>query len=262
MADDKVQVEIEPIISPASVARIKQQMSGGPQGGGLAGGMSGGGGMGAMAMGGAGLAAAGAGAIGAAALSTVGTANPAVMEMFNQALEDITGVIGRSLIPVIELMTEGARMFGDFLASIIPDTAGLFEPLYEVMDALKTAIDPLIPLIRDFLSGSLEVLAGVVRNLADAIVWVLNKIPGASVSTGGSQNNWGSSHGAAAGGATYGAVDDLNKGAIAGAYGMGGGANPAERTAKSAEKLAADVAKIVDKMYSGTGGDFGGFPNE
>lgn len=256
MADDKVQIELEPIISPASVARIKQQMSGGMQGGGLAGGMpSGMGGMGAMV----GLAAAGGAAIGAAALSTVGTANPATMEMFNQALEDITGVIGRSLIPVVELMTEGARMFGDFLASIIPDTAALFEPLHEVMEALKEAIDPLIPLIRDFLAGSLEVLADVVRKVADSMVWLLNKL---GVSGGGNNtNNWSSSVGAASKGSNYESVGDLNKGTIAGAYGMGGGANPAERTAKSTEKLAADVAKILEKM-NGPGGDFGGFPNE
>ena len=253
---DKVEIELEPTISSQAASRLAAQMKealiqkemdrqSGP----------------GMGMKGLGLAAAGAAAIGGAAVASVGTANPAVMAMFNQSLEDVTGVIGHSLVPVMELMTEGARAFGDFLASVIPDTTAVLDPLKEVIEALKTAIDPLIPLIRDFLTGSLEVLAGMVRHLADAIVWVINKIPGASVSSGGGQSNWSSSHGAAAGGAAYGSVDDLNKGAIAGAYGMGGGANPAERTAKSTEQLAADVAKILEKM-GGPGGDFGGFPNE
>src|SRR5579885_455223 len=64
-----------------------------------------------------------------AALATVGKASPATMARMNMAWDDMLAVIGRALIPVVELLTAGFRLLGDFLASILPPTAEVREAL-------------------------------------------------------------------------------------------------------------------------------------
>ena len=63
------------------------------------------------------------GSLGGGILGTVGGAvgahNPAVMEQFDRVLKDINGVVGQSLIPVMQGLIPIFRSFGDLLQQLI-----------------------------------------------------------------------------------------------------------------------------------------------
>lgn len=48
-------------------------------------------------------------------------ASPAVFKQFQVAIEDVQGVIGQRFVPVLEVMTDFVRLFGDVLHTILPD---------------------------------------------------------------------------------------------------------------------------------------------
>lgn len=283
MAKDKVEIEVDPSIKPSGAQKLQAQfqkayevtnetkqkiasvltapfakaMQGGAS---LAASMGLGGVAGAAASIGAPVAKAvggAASAVGGMAMSTVGTANPATMEMFNQALEDIAGVIGQTLTPVIEALIPWIRTFGDFLASILPSAEQMREvmaPLAELLEVLRDAIEPIIPIIKEVLADALWLLAKVVKYLVEAIKWVLDML-GVEVKKGG-KSNWGSSMGAAAGSSSYSSVGDATKGMVAGAFGMGVGTVQDKQLKVAEQQL--EVMKAIRDMNKG--GGIKGFP--
>lgn len=73
-------------------------------------------------------------------------ASPAQFQMWAMALEDVQGVIGGTFLPVLELMRDGVRLFGDALASILP-TAG---EAREAMAPLRESLQELFGTIREY----------------------------------------------------------------------------------------------------------------
>ena len=63
----------------------------------------------------------------AGGIAAVGARSPATMERFERALLDVTAVIGETFTPILEVVTEGVKLFGDVLASILPDASEMRE---------------------------------------------------------------------------------------------------------------------------------------
>lgn len=140
----------------------------------------------------------------------VGLANPAALNMFNRALEDIQGVIGQALVPIFNLFTEIIRAAGDSLttfanvigvaaAQILKPVVEILKVLFEVVGqigqvigkvmeaaapalaavgqailAIMAALKPVIDLLIDVLGGALivafEVLAGLILMVTPLVV--------------------------------------------------------------------------------------------
>lgn len=151
----------------------------------------------------------------------VSVANPQVMEQFDLAVRDISGVIGQSLTPVIEAAIPWVRMFGDLLASIIPDAKAFNDALKPLQNALvefKTAIDPLIPLIKGELMRELGMLAEQFAMLVQVLTWQLKLVTfipnliAEQINGDKSGSNWKSGEGAAArSGASYSGIAEAGR---------------------------------------------------
>ena len=154
-------------------------------------------------------------ALGDTIKSFVQAANPAVVEQLNMAFEDISGVIGHFLTPAVEAATPWVRAFGDFLASILPDSQELTEalaPLQEALNEFKLAIDPLIPFIKDALLDELQKFALAIK----ALSWFIENMPGMNMmkmAGSGDTDNWKGSQGMAyRGPASYQGIAEAGRG--------------------------------------------------
>ena len=221
------------------------------------------------------------GAIGAA----VGMANPAVMQQFNDVLEDIVGTIGQSLTPVIQALIPIFRMAGDMIATVIPsakEMGDFMKPVADFLKILLEAIQPIIPLLHDVLVGALQAFAEAVKTAGEVVksVWPASGaerlkyleaereevVSGNRVILGSKQNvidqldhdiaavkaqmasKLKTSIGGAARGAEFASADQLGKSLVAGAF--GGAGDPNAETADNT-KAAADSLKAIEGGLQG-----------
>ena len=238
---DTVDLELNPTVSSSALKTIEGSFSGALTS--------------AMSMIG-GAASAGAGIVGAG-IAAAGVANPKEAELFGQALKDVTGVIGQVFVPVLQVVTQAVRFFGDLLASILPsaeDMAEVMAPIAEIFQSLKEALNPILPIIKDVLVKALQALAWAVRQLVDGLKWALDKLG----LGGGGTSNWKSSVGAASQRGSFVSADQLGRGQIAGAFGMGGG--PMDRVARATEENGMVLKEIRDGVKRDKA--VAGFPNQ
>ncbi len=83
-------------------------------------------------------------------------ANPASFRLFEHAVDDSQAVIGQRFVPVLELMTDGVRLFADVLTTILPD-----------VDDVRASLSDLRGLMMDF-RESLGDVAPVLKQIAGA----------------------------------------------------------------------------------------------
>lgn len=229
-----------------------------------------------------------AGGVLAGGMAAVGARSPATMERFERALLDTTAVIGDTFAPVMDLASEGIRLFGDFLASVLPDANEMREilkPLQEGLKDLRSVLTQVAPTIKDILVVALEgfgvalMAAGEVLKLftidseaelerlksAKEKAWY-NPSRGAQfgdsqefldkqiakyeriVAGGGLKN----SRGMAATSASYVGGEERGKAAYAAAF-AGGAVEAAMRTADNTERIARATEKLAG-MEGGGGG--------
>src|SRR3984957_20952683 len=93
------------------------------------------------------------------------------MERFQLALDDTQAVIGRMFVPVLELATDGVRMIGDTLASILPSADEMRTALLPFKDAFKDLGDTLAPL-RQVLKGMISGFVTLSGWLLKIQVWI------------------------------------------------------------------------------------------
>src|SRR5262249_53014547 len=98
--------------------------------------------------------------------SMAAKASPGQFKLWTVALDDVQGVIGQSFLPVLELMREGVRLFGDVLANILPNTSevrgalsGLRGAFREIGAEIRKVFAELGPTIRDMLIEKIKTLA-------------------------------------------------------------------------------------------------------
>jgi hypothetical protein len=110
-------------------------------------------------------------------------ANPATFTLFQHAVEDVQGVIGQRFLPVLELMTEGVRLVGDVLQTILPTgeqvrvAIGNIRSLFgDLGDKFGDIASTLGPAIRHVLIGGLYMLAGAVYFVTAPLIVLTNTL--------------------------------------------------------------------------------------
>lgn len=115
----------------------------------------------------AGLGTAAMGAVtGLIALRSVSLASPGAMEKFQIVMEDTAAVVGRTLTPILEIVTQAFKLIGDVLASILPSAGDMREalkPISDLFGAIREALAPIAPFIKDVLVVALKALGVVIE---------------------------------------------------------------------------------------------------
>lgn len=180
----------------------------------------------------------------------VEVANPEVVEMFNAALRDIKGVIGQSLTPIIQALIPLIRMWGDFIASIIPSASqvnGIMQSLQPLFDDFRAELADLAPIIKMVVDWTIKLAAVIVQftvyllHLYNTIMKMLRQqtiealgLPQAPGGAGSGRFS-GSSVGAAARQASFTGIEQLGKDLQLAAFSKG--LDPSVRTANAAEQI-------------------------
>lgn len=89
-------------------------------------------------------------------------ASPGAMERFQLILDDVTAVIGQTLVPVLEVLGQGLRLIGDFLKTILPSADELREalaPLREAFESVREVLAQIAPFIHEVLLVALKAFA-------------------------------------------------------------------------------------------------------
>ncbi len=174
--------------------------------------------------------------------------SPGTFRLWEYALTDSQAVIGHSFTPVLELMTEEVRLFGDALASVLPNTeetrrglAPLAEAMKEFNGAARDALKELGPSIRVFLVASLYDLSAILKVTAYQVTVLTRSLEGQARimnALTGQKPEARSSYGAAARPATFMSDESYLNKIYEGAFSLPAqGAKPEERTATAAEKI-------------------------
>lgn len=204
--------------------------------------------------------------------------NPAIMEQFTQAMNDAFAIVGQSLVPVFQILTPLMRMAGDFIASIIPsqeqmnEYLKMFQPLMELLGSTLATMAPIIKMINDFIMSlmipaleflvqAIQTFVKTVASVAFELLQAIDDIAGVLVSDellenlkklaeGQAVGFNKTARGAAAGGAQFSSIGDLNKSAIIGAFGMGAPMGPQEKLVNINEKQ----LKVLENIAKGIQG--------
>jgi hypothetical protein len=107
-------------------------------------------------------------------------ANPALYEQYQIAIQDVQAVIGNTFLPVLSLMRDGIRLFGDTLAELLPNSQEVSASLTDVYAAFsefRKAIlemsSELGPIIRSGLVAALNVLGQIAREVASYVTYLV-----------------------------------------------------------------------------------------
>lgn len=192
--------------------------------------------------------------------SMVGKANPGLMSLWGQALDDAQGVIGQTFIPMLETMLDMVRFFGDVLATVLPNTAemkqalGGFNAAWAILKATLTEMALQFgPQLRDILVTTVEILGFVttmavqhLSRLATAISWLSN--PGGNMVRllfGGGQRELDTSVGAAARPASITGVEEYQRQLQINAFMTPDGISPEQQTANNTREMIRILGQIA-----------------
>lgn len=109
-------------------------------------------------------------------VSFTAKASPGIFGTWTRALEDVQAVIGHSFLPVLELMRDSVRLFGDVLANILPSSTevrtaliGLRGTFSEVSGVIRESLREIGPEMREMFVGMIKELSYAMKDLAPAI---------------------------------------------------------------------------------------------
>lgn len=174
-------------------------------------------------------------------LSFVKTFNPAGVQMFDDALNDINGVIGRALNPALQQLVPLVRSFGDFLATVIPDLSDFFDAFSPIKDLFREVATLMSGELKGAFQDIINFVTTLVRVLTGALALLAAGLHKVNALLG---NKLASSVGAAASGATSSGLEEFGTKLQLAAF--GGPANLAD----SAQTTADNTTKMVDYMSS------------
>lgn len=199
-----------------------------------------------------GAAMAGIAAIGPATLATLGgiggalgvfvsKANPAVFEQFTLALNDTLAVIGQGLAPVLQVVTEMMRMFGDTLAVFSRDVGGalavILQSLMPVFEVFLEAFAQVGTLVADVLKQVAPAIRFIMEGIRDVFNWIGDKVKWllslVGVELSSPDIKRGASAGAATRSASIGSVADLVSKAQTSAFSLGNASSSVPEWTKS-----------------------------
>ena len=193
--------------------------------------------------------------LGNSIVGIVGKANPAVAEQFNLALNDTTAVLGQALMPVLKVVTQLMRLFGDALASFsgpLGDVLGeiaealipVFELLADAFARIGQAVVEVLRFLMPFIKVAIEGVRTIFEWIGKAIRFLLDLI---GIDIGESPVKKGASVGAAARQANITSVSDVIAQAQKSAFSLGtaSGPNFAAVTAKSTVEIRGVLGEIL-----------------
>ena len=100
----------------------------------------------------AGGAAAGLAGMAKSIVELTAVSNPGIVKRFTLALQDMWGVLGHRLAPIVELFTKALRFLGDVLAAILPssqDVRDALAPINDIFEDLYDIVAEVAPLLRE-----------------------------------------------------------------------------------------------------------------
>ena len=122
----------------------------------------------------------------------VGKANPALLQRFEQTLDDVSAVVGRALIPVFETITSVMRAFGDTLATFAGTIGGVLSTIasgvmpvllvqFEVFGRIGQALGGVLKSLGPVFSSIGAVMAGVFKAFQPLIDLLVDTLGGVLV---------------------------------------------------------------------------------
>jgi len=193
-----------------------------------------------------------------------GKVSPAHAERMALAIDDTSAVIGRAFLPVMEVMTDTLRGFGDVMATIIPSSDEMrsvleeIKPsLYEMGNAFKEVYRHLGPFIRKSFITGFRVLGTVISAVAKAVTTVTQAFSGFLSMIGFQREELRSSRGLAYRQAQMQSFGSYAEEIYTNAYSMGS-ASPQEETVSQLNILNTTARAILAVMTGGMSEVFGG----
>lgn len=107
-------------------------------------------------------------------------ANPAMMEQIGIIMNDLQGVIGRALIPVVQMVIPLFRQYADYvdagmqalqpvIAILVQTFATLFDPMVQLGMTILNIVAPVLTLVGGLLSGFATILDPLIQMVAEAV---------------------------------------------------------------------------------------------
>ncbi len=188
--------------------------------------------------------------------SMAAKASPATFMMFEQAVDDTQAVIGRAFIPVLEMMREGVVLFGDTLATILPDAGEVSVALSTLREAfaetghyIREALGEVGPAIRTGLIVGLrllgDALAWVTRQIGPMVVGLLTMFRPLREMLGITERGTRGQTGAASQPAQFSSIDEYQRQLQLAAFSVGGGPTQADLPV-----LVSNIERILTDIYN------------
>jgi hypothetical protein len=191
-----------------------------------------------------------------------GLASPASLMLFNHALEDTQAVIGRAFVPVLDTMRDGVRLFGDVLASILPDTVEVNSVLVEAKAAFNEFRGSVSEAMGEFGPVIKTGLLVVIKALGDAAVWTMRQLRPLVTWIGdffrpirealGLSSEARSSVGAAARSANFSSFDEYSRKLQLAAFAGPSGASPEVRATNQVVEAIDKVHLLISRWWGST----------
>lgn len=100
--------------------------------------------------------------LGAVTVEMGGKASPAALMRYQFHLDNLNATLGRVFVPALETMTDGVKLLGDFMATVLPtraETEEIFRPVREAIAELRPALAEVAPPLRELGRDALQQLA-------------------------------------------------------------------------------------------------------
>lgn len=111
--------------------------------------------------------------------SFVAKNNPAIMEQVNLAMNDLQGVIGRALVPVVQRLIPVLRFLGDGVDFVMKMLMPAITPIANAFATLAMPLIELEAVVAQFLAPAFEIVAVAVEGFAimlDPVIQILAEI--------------------------------------------------------------------------------------
>lgn len=157
-------------------------------------------------------------------LEAVSKSIPTVTERFNRASDDTTAVIGSRLVPVVRLLTEWMRLWGDLLQTILPsanDFAEALSPISDYFKDVRKALEDVAPALKAMIKDGLILFTITLRAALFPLKLVMQAFDALFHALGGQSQKLADSTNAAARSISFGDFESSAK-AVYAAAGLGG----------------------------------------
>ena len=106
----------------------------------------------------------------------VAALNPAVMQVFNDALQNVFATVGQAVLPVVENLTKYLYDLSGILDPLMKSLAPIFDRLTQAFIALVEPVIQLIADFADFLTPAIDFFVRIIQMAADNLKFLVTLI--------------------------------------------------------------------------------------